>query len=135
MAQSTARALPEQVVHYLRFDVNYDDAGISSGVRKQTLPSGAIILSTTTLITTVFNAVTSNVLTVGINSSSYDNIVSAGRADETLAGLYNGIEPTGTALGKLDANADVYAKYTQTGTAATTGAATVIIQYVVDNDL
>lgn len=135
MAQSTGRALPFQVVHTLRFDVNYNDAGISSGVRKLTLPSGAIIITSTVLITTSFNAATTNVLTAGGNSTSYDDIVGAGTIDPTLDGLFNYIDPTGSSLGKLSGNRDVYAKYAQTGTAATQGAATVIIQYVADNDL
>jgi hypothetical protein len=135
MAQATARATQYQMVHTLRFDVNWNDTGISSGVRKQTLPAGAIVTSTSVLITTAFNAGTTNVLTVGGNTTTYNDIVAANDVDETATGLTNGIKPTGSSLGKLAADRDVYAKYTQTGTAATAGAATVIIHYIVNNDL
>jgi hypothetical protein len=49
--------------------------------------------------------------------------------------LKSNLPPTGTALVPLAADSDVYAMYTQTGTAASAGAAYVIIEYVCDNDL
>jgi hypothetical protein len=134
-AGTTARRSPLQMVHYLRMVINYNDAGISSGVGKQYLPAGAIIIGTDVYVNTVFNAATTNVVTVGTNSSSYNNIVAAADADETATGLTQNIKPTGTALGPLSADAQVFAKYDQTGTAATTGKCYVIIKYVVDNDL
>lgn len=134
MAQPNPRQFHTQQTHYLRFDVNYNDTGIGSGVRKGTLPAGAIITSTSMMITTAFNAGTTNVLTVGGNSSSYNDIVAASDVDETATGLTNGVKPTSSSLGKLAADRDIYAMYTQSGTAASAGAATVIIHYVVNND-
>lgn len=125
-----------QVVHTLRITVNFNDAGIATGNPKQWLPAGAILTGTDVMIDTVFNAVTTNVLTVGTNGpSTYDNIVAAADASEAAVALTQNIKPTGTALGKLTAAAQVFAKFTQSGTAATTGKAYVIIKYSVDNDL
>lgn len=134
-AGTTARKYAMQIVHTLRFVVNYNDTGVSAGVGKQYLPAGAIIVGTDVYVATVFNAATTNVVTVGTNSTSYNNIVAAADADETATGLTQNIKPTGTALGPLSADAQVFVKYAQTGTAATTGKAYVVIKYVVDNDL
>jgi len=135
---STARQLPYQVVHTLRIKVNFNDAGIATGVGKQWLPKGAIITSTSVHVGTAFNAGTTNALTVGTNASSYNNIVAAADVDETAAGVVtNGIKPatSGTATGPLAADTRVFVMYSQTGTAATTGQATVLIHYVPDTDL
>ncbi|MCA6114249.1 hypothetical protein J6524_04805 [Bradyrhizobium sp. WSM 1738] len=131
---TSARQYREQQVHYLRFLVNYNDAGIAAGVKKQTLPKGAIIVGTDVHNATAFNAGTTNVLTVG-GGTNFNEIVAAGDVDETATGLTQNIKPTSTFLGPLAADTDVYVKYTQTGTAATAGKATVIVKYVVDNDL
>src|SRR6187401_2899804 len=91
-----------QMVHTLRITVNYNDAGIANGVGKQWLPTGAIIVGTDVMIDTVFNAATTNVLTLGTNGpSTYDNIVAAADVNEGATGLTQNVKPTGTALGKL----------------------------------
>jgi hypothetical protein len=46
-AGTTARKSSIQMVHYLRMAINWNDTGISSGVGKQYLPAGAIIVGTT----------------------------------------------------------------------------------------
>jgi hypothetical protein len=134
-AGTTARKSSIQMVHYLRMAINWNDTGISSGVGKQYLPAGAIIVGTDVLVETAFNAGTTNVVTVGTNTTTDNNIIAAGDVDETATGLTQNVKPTGTALGKLSADAQVFAKYAQTGTAATAGKLYVMIKYVVDNDL
>jgi hypothetical protein len=132
---TTARQLPYQVSHFLRFTVNFNDASIAAGVGKQTLPKGAIITGTDVYVAAAFNAATTNVLTVGTNTPANNNIVAAADADETTIALTKGIKPTGTALGPLAADAQVFAMFTQTGAAATAGSAVVIISYVPNTDL
>ena len=132
---TSARRSSIQTLHYLRFAVTYSDAGIASGVAKQTLPAGAVVVGTDVLVTTTFNAQTTNVLTVGINGTTASNMVASGDVDETTAGLTKSVSPTGTALVDLAADSPVYVKYTQTGTAATQGRAIVIVKYVPNNDL
>jgi hypothetical protein len=120
---------PRQVVNTLKKTVNYNDAGISSGVAfDNSLPLGAFISLCMVEIVTAFNAGSTNALTVGTNSSSYNDIVAAGDVDETATGV--------TAVGRgwgrsLCASAEkvVKAMYAQTGGAATTGEAVVLIEY------
>src|SRR5882672_2082508 len=123
-----------QVVHTIRFTVNYNDAGIAAGVGKQWLPAGAVIVGTDVVIATAFNAGTTNVLTVGTNAASYNNIVAGGAAPENAVALTNGIKPSGAALGPLANDVQVFATYNQTGTAATAGKAHVVVRYAPNND-
>lgn len=131
---STARKNALQLAHYLRFKVNFNDAGIAAGVGRQWLPAGAIITGTDVYVGAAFNAATTNVVTVGLGGVA-NNIVAAADVDESTVALTKGIKPTGTALGPLAADSQVTVAYTQTGAAATAGSAVVIINYVPDNDL
>lgn len=128
-----ARQFHQQMVHYLRKTVNYNDTGITTGVKMGTLPNGAVVHDAKVLVQTVFNAVTTNVLTVGTNSSTYNNIIAAAGVDESSATLQQSTLASIT-TGVLAADTDVYVTYTQTGTAATAGKATVLVMYTVDND-
>ncbi|WP_426526815.1 hypothetical protein [Bradyrhizobium sp. McL0615] len=131
---STARKNAAQLVHYLRFAINWNDAGIAAGVNKQTLPAGAILIGTDVLVVTPFNAGTTNDVTVGIGGVA-NNVVTTADAVETAAGLTQNIKPSGIAAVPLVADSVVKATFTQTGGAATAGKAIVIIKYVPDNDL
>lgn len=132
---SFGRKNSSQQVGYLRFAVNYNDAGIAAGVGKQWLPKGALIVGTDVFVKTVFNAATTNVLTVGLVGGAANLIVAAGDVDESAVALTQNVKPTGAALGPLAADSQVNVTYTQTGAAATTGAAVVVIKYICDNDL
>ena len=132
---STARRNAAQLVHYLRFKVNFNDPGIAAGVGKQTLPKGAIIVGTDVAVTALFNAGTTNVLTVGSAAGANSDIVAAADVNEGALGLTQNIKPTGAMLGPIANDTQVFAQFTQSGNAATAGAAYVVIKYVVDNDL
>lgn len=121
-----------QHTNYLRKRVNFNDTGISTGIPfDEYLPAGARIIRTQVFIKTTFNATTTNVLTVGQNSSSYNDIVAAADVDESVAGAYS--TDRGANLDLDSADALPYVKYTQTGTAATQGVADVVIEYVPNN--
>jgi hypothetical protein len=124
----SARADPRNVVNTLRRTVNYSDAGISSGITigPDALPQGAFITGVWVEIVTVFNGGT-DVLTVGTNSTSYNNIVAAGDVDETATGVTQVTRGLGRSIA-ASADLPVYIKYTTAGT-ATTGQAVVVIQY------
>src|SRR5258708_6888048 len=102
---STARRNTSQQVGYLRFAVNWNDAGIATGANKQWLPAGAVIIGTDVNVTTAFNAATTNVLSVGIEASTYANIAAAAATLSGATGLKQNIVPTGTALVDLAAGA------------------------------
>jgi hypothetical protein len=126
---TTARKIHQQVVNVICQDVNFNDAGIATGVATgKYLPAGAILSGTDVLITTTFNAQTTNVLTIGTNGTTANNIVATVTA--SAGGITVNLLPTAAALGKLAADAQLYVKYSQTGTAATQGAATFIVTYV-----
>lgn len=131
MATNTAAILPpprqdpRQVLNTLRKTVNFNDVGIAAGVAfDNSLPQSSFIGRVLVEIVTAFNAATTNVLTVGTNSTNYDNIVNAGDINETVVGVTEVPRSYGRGL---TAAADVtpFAKYTQTGTAATTGQAII----------
>lgn len=133
-AGTTARIDYSQDVQTLRFTVRWNDAGIATGNGKQFLPAGAIVLGTDCIIATAFNAVTTNVLSAGIEASTYANLLTSAQSiSGTLGGKFDN-RPTGTALGPLAADSQVFALYTQTGTAASAGLAYIIVKYVLNND-
>jgi hypothetical protein len=128
----TARQSHEQQVHYLRKRVNYNDAGVATGVYAGTLPAGAIIIGHKVLIATAFNAATTNVMNVGTTATGAE----VGASAEILAGAAGQKSPTAyTSLGAMAADQDIWVSYTQTGTAASAGVAYVIVTYVPNNDL
>lgn len=128
----TARNDGSQNVHFIGRDVTFATVGIgtSDTVKVGRVPAGSRLMPAQIHIVTVFNAATTNVLTVGTASGSDADIVSSSDVDETATGCT--IVGRGCAL-TFTADTDIYVKYTQTGTAATTGAATILIPYFPPN--
>lgn len=126
---TNARQDPRQVLNTLKKTVNFNDPGIAAGVAFDNyLPQNAFIENVLIEVVVVFNAVTTNVLTVGTVGTTYNNIVAAADANEAATGVYQATRGFGRSL---TAAGDVlpYAQYTQTGTAATTGQAIIVIFY------
>lgn len=88
-----------------------------------TLPAGCTLVKAEVQVDTVFNAATTNVLTVGTVAAP-DAYVAAGDVNEAATGLNTKILNTAIA-----AATPVVAKFTQTGGAATTGAAKIVLYY------
>lgn len=91
-----------------------------------TIPAGAIILEAIVNVKTAFNAGTTNVLVVG-HGASLNEQVAAGDVNEAATGVTR----VPTVLAALSAAKEIKAMFTQTGTAATTGAADVTVLYLV----
>jgi hypothetical protein len=126
---TAARQDPRQVANTLKKTVNFNDAGIATGLPMDNyLPQNAFILRVLVEIVVAFNAVTTNVLTVGTVSTAYNNIVAAADVNELVVGVYDVTRGLGRGL---TAAGDVlpYVMYTQSGTAATTGQAIVLIEF------
>ena len=106
-------------------EISYDVADPYT-VKIGTIPAGAVVIGAIVDIETAFNAATTNVLIVGTESDD-DHYVAAGDVDETTE--------AGTLVADkseaVSADTAVYAKYTQTGTAATAGKARVTVLYAV----
>jgi hypothetical protein len=101
-----------------------DTAAVSIG----TLPANAQIVDINIDTTTAFNATTTNTVTVGKTGTAAafvttTSVTSPGRASVATTGVYSAWADTGSA--ELDATVT----FSQTGTAATTGAARVTIVY------
>lgn len=129
-----SRRDPRQVVNTLKKTVNFNDTGIATGVTfDQALPAAAFVLSVMVEVVTAFNAATTNTLVVGTNSSSFNNLVASadlvGNAGTSLGTQIS--EATRGRGRSIAATAEkvVTVKYTQTGTAATTGQAVIVITY------
>lgn len=124
-----ARDISYGVVQAITASVAYNTLNISTAdtVKVGTLPAGAQIVCSIVRVSTAFNAATTNVLTVGTSSGSNADIVSAADTDETVAATTIGYR--GCDLG-FTSDTAIYAKYTQTGTAATAGVARITILYV-----
>lgn len=124
---------PEDVgVGHARRTVNLTDANIATGIPVCALEAGAIPLRAYAIIQTVFNAGTTNVLVFGSAADDDGLVTSANSASGTL-GLKAG---SGAELGvPLAANTIFYAKFTQTGTAATTGKAILVVEFVNKREL
>lgn len=125
---TAARKNARQVANTMVAVGNYNDNGISAGIKIGTLPQGARLTDIIGEVVTAFNAATTNVFTVGTNSPNYNNIVGSGDLDETAIGATRIDRAIGGAIARA-ADVDVYAKYTQTGTAATAGKAEVTLAY------
>lgn len=126
-----AREFHTQQVHWLRRTVNFNDVNIATGVSMGMLPAGAQVVDAVTRLEVAFNAGTTNVLTAGTNSAAFDNIVGAGDVTEATPGGYRAAILTAGAT-SYAVPTEVFVKYTQTGTAASTGRATISIAYTID---
>jgi hypothetical protein len=140
-----ARQLPLQTVQTFRKTVNFSDANISAGVKFGALPVGAYITSVRCFVTTAFNAATTNVLTIGTTATGVDILAGGTTANINCNPAATGNQPLGSAAGVgltvaagtatgSTGGFDLFARYTQTGTAATTGSVTYVIDFVPNND-
>ena len=100
----------------------------ATAVTIATIPANAQIVDICIDVTTAFNAGTTNTVTVGTSSSAAayvasTSVGSAGRASVASTGVYSAWANTGSS----DLSATI--TYSQTGTAASAGAARVTIVY------
>jgi hypothetical protein len=123
-----SRLDPRQVVNTLKRTINFNDVDVAAALFANSLPLGANILDVQVEIVTVFNAGSTNVLTVGTNSTSFNDIVNAADVNEAATGVTKVTRGLGRSLAAA-AEKPVAAKYAQTGTPATTGQAIVTISY------
>lgn len=122
-----ARAQHQQLVNTIRQTINFNDPGIAAGAIRAQLPMGAFITRVLVEIVIAFNAVTTNVLTAGLNANM-DNVIAAGDLNETALGVTDITRALGRSLTAAGVT-NLGFKYTQTGTAATTGQAEIVVEY------
>jgi hypothetical protein len=129
------RDLYQQELHYYRLTINFNDPGISAGQAFGMLGQNSYVHSIDCHVTTVFNAGTTNVVTIGTTKTMANELFATASLNAASATVQHLTTATGLGIYSTSA-ADVtlWAKYTQTGTAATTGAVTCVISYAPNND-
>ena len=128
----SAREPHPQSVGYLAKAITYATTGIGTAntVLLGVLPAGAMITDIVARVSAAFNAATTNVLIVG-TAADDDAIIAAGDVTEGSIGSAR----VTTGLGTLyTADTPLYIKYSQTGTAATAGAATIAVTFIRASD-
>lgn len=133
----------QQPVYY-RLTINYNDPNIGTAQRFGTLPANAYILAIDADVTTAFNAGSTNVVTLGVTTSANELVASSGSNASITAGstgIYHltaaaglGLQVTGNSTW-IGLTVPLYAKYAQTGTAATAGSVTFVIEYIKNDDM
>ena len=118
------------LIHGLRKDVAYSVAS-GEAIKIGTLPKGAIVLRTVSGVTEAFDAGTTNVLIVG-TAADDDALVAAGGVDETAVAVTSVAPATLAGNVAASADTDIYVEYTQSGSAATAGNASVVVEYALD---
>lgn len=93
------------------------------------LPAGARVLGGMCVITTAFNSGTSDAMIIGDDGDTDRYAAVTAGSGALSANLYKAITPTGY---KYTAPNTVDLTWTGVGTAATTGAGTLYVMYVVD---
>ena len=114
------------LVQFIQGTIAYNTAGAATGVAMGTLPANSYIIDIVVKVTTAFNAGTTNVLKVG-KTGTLGAYVDTADVDETSATA----QRVTTGIGSIGSTAvPVLISYAETGTAASTGAATVTIAYI-----
>ena len=136
----SARYFGYQMTHYYRLTINYNDANISTAQAFGALKQNAFIKSIDCHTTVAFNAGTTNVVTIGTTTGATELIAASGGSTTSITTSPAGVQHLTTAAGigllaTSDADHTLYAKYAQTGTAATQGSVTCLIAYAPNNDL
>ena len=122
---------------YYRLTVNWNDANIGSGVPFGGLAQGDFIKALDCHVTTAFNAGTTNQVTFGYTKANANELLgSTAGLVTTTTGVYHLTTAAGLGVQLTSQGTQtLYAKYAQTGTAATAGAVTCVIEVVSNNDM
>lgn len=121
-----ARNTGEQLIAYLRKPVSFTD-GATTVVQVGTIPAGAVVLRGGVVVTTAFNAASTNVLDIGTVADD------DGFATDLAMGTIGVIVADEMATSNdmyVTADTAIIATHAQTGTAATAGAGFVWIEYM-----
>lgn len=119
-----ARRYSQQMVHYLRKDITYADAGVAKTVG--VIPAGSVILKPNSGINvhTAFNSSGTDLIDVG--TSADDDLYATDLAAQTV-----GFAPLDEAVSfYVAADTTITATYSQSVADATAGAAQVVIAYI-----
>lgn len=133
-AGSVARNYSKQMIHYLRLGVTFADNGVVKTVG--VIPAGSQIINAISgvFVRTVFNAGTTNVLDIGTTADGDLYTTDAALGTVAFVALDEAASATGVNAWYVSADTTITATVALSGTAATTGAAEIVIAYIPDND-
>lgn len=133
-AGSSAREVMMPVVQTLAYTLNYGATGASSGILIGKIPTNSVIQSWRVTVETAFNAGTTNPITIGTTGTGTDIMAAASitnyNTSSNTVGVYTGSPAAAGGWAITTADTSVYVAYIPTGTAASTGKAHVVINYV-----
>lgn len=127
MGTTPARKFSANVAHCVRGRVTLGDTGLTTGIEIGKIPAASFVIGTIISIDTVFNAATTNVLQVG-TSTTADLFATSTESGSGVAGI-KALAHGAATTANVAADSSVLVKFTQTGTAATTGTADVCVMY------
>lgn len=118
-------------VHH-SYPVQFNTPGIGSAILVDVIkadPNNPVQVEVSAQVITAFNAATTNVLTIGTTTAANEWLSASGNP------LVVGYSPASNAVAKfrLIADTNVYVKFTQSGGAATTGAAVIFVKEFDEN--
>lgn len=116
---------------YATFAYNTPNVGTAATVAVGTLPAGSRVTRLVIYIDTAFNATTTNEMQIGVSGSAA-SFLPNGTVDMTATGAQE--YPNLASVLIFTSDTTVYVEYDQTGTAATTGAGAVLIEYIAANN-
>ncbi len=130
---ANAREYHTRQTHFIRYDHTFDAAASGTAIKIGAIPKNAVVLRTVVSVQTAYNAGTTNVLIVG-TSGDDDALVAAGGVDETAVAATSVAPATLGGLLSSSADTDIYVEYTQSGTAASAGASSIVVEFVPAED-
>lgn len=118
-----------------RVTINYNDPNIGAGQQFGSLGQNEFIKSIDCAVTTAFNAASTNTVTFGTTKANANEIVTSGITAGTV-GNYHLTTALGLGVSATSAgDVGLFAKYAQTGPAATAGQVMCVIDFVPNNDM
>jgi hypothetical protein len=127
---TAARDVKAPVKQVISFTLNFNTTGAASGIRIGTIPANAVIQNWRVNVQTLFNAGTTNPITIGTTATGAEIAASASITSGT-AGVYTGSPAAANGWRAQPADQGVFTSYIPTGTAATTGLAYIVVEYIV----
>jgi hypothetical protein len=127
MSGPSARNDGTQTIHYLRKSIAYTD-GVAAVVTVGLVPINAVVLRGGVVITTAFNAGSTNVLDIGTLAD--DDGFATDLAMGTIGVIVADEMATSNDMGPMTADTAITATLALTGTAPTTGAGIVWVEYM-----
>jgi hypothetical protein len=131
---TAARQNTIQAVHTLRKTITFADNGVPVVIG--VIPAGSQIVNLTSgvYVNTVFNAGTTNVLDIGTTADDDLYATDLALGTRAFVALDEAATATNVNAWLVTVDTTITATVALSGTAATTGSANVVIQYIPDND-